>query len=119
MSDSLYSRLGGSEGITKIVSDLIDNHAANPLVSARFAGSDLAKIKKMGTDFVCQGTGGPEVYAGKDMLSVHRHMNISDNEFMTVVDDAMKALSSSGIGDREKAEVLYIFYSVRPEVVGV
>ena len=45
--------------------------------------------------------------------------NISDNEYMAAVDDVMSALSQNGIGDAEKAEVLYIFYSLRPEVVGV
>ena len=40
-------------------------------------------------------------------------------EFMAAVDDLMKALDGSGVGDREKAEALYIFYTLRPEVVGV
>jgi len=31
----------------------------------------------------------------------------------------MKALTDSGVGDREKSDVLYIFYQLRPDVVGV
>ncbi len=53
------------------------------------------------------------------MLDAHRHMNISDAEFMAVVDDVMDALATAGIGEAEKAEVLYIFYSLRPQIVGV
>lgn len=119
MSDSLYSRLGGTEGIARIASDLVDNHIANPLIGARFAGSDVAAMKALATDFFVMGAGGPQNYRGKDMLGAHRHMNISDNEFMAAVDDLMKALSDAGAGDREKAEILYIFYTLRPEVVGV
>ena len=44
-------------------------------------------------------------------------MNISDDEFMAVVDDAMGALDSNGIGQREKEEVLFILYCLRAEVV--
>ncbi len=53
------------------------------------------------------------------MLSTHKNMNISDNEYMAAVDDVMTALESNSIGQREKEEVLFIFYSLRPEVVGV
>ena len=119
MSATLFDRLGGTKGISKIASDLVDNHMANPLISSRFAGSDADSMKKKAADFFSTGSGGPKIYDGKDMLSAHRHMNISDNEYMAAVDDLMAALSNSSVGDAEKAEVLYIFYTLRPEVVGV
>lgn len=119
MTDTLFSRLGGTEGVTRIASNLVDNHLANPLIAARFAGSDVPRMKQMAADFFSLGSGGPQVYTGRDMLSVHKHMNISDNEYMASIDDLMKALTDSGVGDREKADVLYIFYQLRPDVVGV
>lgn len=119
MSETLFSRLGGAPSVTRIASDLVDNHLVNPLIRARFAGSDVARLKRMAADFFSTGSGGPQVYEGKDMLSAHRHMNISDNEYMAAVDDLMAALTASGVGDAEKAEVLYIFYQLRPNVVRV
>lgn len=119
MSQTLYERLGGTEGINRIASNLVDRHIANPRIAARFAGSDAAKVKRNAADFFISGSGGPDVYTGKSMLEAHRHMNISDDEYMAAVDDVMAALVDEGIGDAEKAEVLYIFYSLRPDVVGV
>ena len=119
MSDTLCDRLGGAEGLARIASDLVDNHLANPLIAARFSGVDVESFKRTAADFFSHGSGGPKVYKGKDMLSAHKHMNISDTEFMAAVDDLMKALSNSGVGDREKSEVLYLFYTLRPDVVGV
>ena len=119
MAKSLYERLGGTEGITKIASDVIDNHLKNPKVAARFSGSDIPAVKQKAAEFFITGSGGPSIYVGKEMIDAHRHMNISDAEFMAVVDDAMDALTTSGISDDAKAEVLYIFYSLRPQVVGV
>ena len=119
MSATLFDRLGGTKGISKIASDLVDNHMANPLICSRFAGSDADSMKQKAADFFSMGSGGPQVYDGKDMLSAHKHMNISDNEYMAAVDDLMAALSNSCVGDAEKAKVLYIFYTLRPEVVGV
>ena len=117
MTDSLYERLGGTAGIEKIASHLVDNHLNNPVVAPRFEGSDAATVKKSVAEFFIAGSGGPDVYKGQDMVSAHRHMNISDNEVMAAVDDAMAALTSCGIGDREKGEVLFILYSLRPQVV--
>jgi hemoglobin len=119
MTETLFARLGGTEGVTRIANDLVDLHLANPLIAARFAGSDVSRMKRMAADFFSTGSGGPQVYGGKDMRSAHQHMNISDNEYMAAVDDLMKALTGAGVGDREKAEVLYIFYQLRPDVVGV
>jgi hemoglobin len=117
MPTSLYERLGGAEGIFRIASDTVDLHMKNPLIAPRFQRSDLKTVKTTVADFFITGSGGPPVYKGKDMVSTHRGMNISDNEFMAAVDDVMAALTSSNIGDQEKAEVLYIFYNLRPQVV--
>ena len=117
MSDSLYERLGGTEGITKIAIDVIDNHAANPRIAQRFVDSNLDEMKKVAADFFVTGTGGPNVYKGKDMVSVHKAMNIDSDEFIAVLDDAMAALENNNIGQREKEEVLYIFFSLKEQVI--
>jgi hemoglobin len=119
MSASLFERLGGIEGITRIASDVVDNHLANAAIAARFHVTEVAKFKTIVADFFITGTGGPSRYTGKDMLAAHKGMNISPAEFMTVLDDAMKALEKNGIGQREQEEVLYTLYSMRGEVVSV
>ena len=119
MAQSLYERLGGKDGITRIASDVVENHIANPKVGKRFADSDVPSLKQKAANFFITGSGGPQVYDGKSMLDAHRGMNISDEEFMAVVDDVMDALAKNSIGEAEKAEVLYIFYQLRPEVVRV
>jgi len=119
MDNTLFERLGCEQGIRKISNDVVDLHAQNPTISARFASSDLAILKDTVSKFFISGSGGPQIYDGKDMRTAHQHMNISDNEYMAAVDDVMAALTMSDIGDREKGEILYIFYSLRPEVVRV
>ena len=44
-------------------------------------------------------------------------MNISALEFMAILYDALSALTKSNISHREQEEVLFIFYSMRAEVV--
>jgi len=71
----------------------------------------------MAGDFFISGSGGPEIYSGKDMISAHKHMNISGTEFVAVLDDAMGALDANNVGQREKEEVLFILYSLKDQVV--
>ena len=117
MSGSLYDRLGGSEGITRIAGDLVDIHLSNPAIAARFANSDIDRLKHNAATFFISGTGGPNVYEGKDMLAAHKGMNISAAEFMAVLDDALTALQKNNIGQREQEEVQFTFYSMRGDVV--
>lgn len=117
---TLYERLGCREGITRITADLMKNHLANPLVNARYINSeDLERVERRAVEFFCAGTGGPEKYTGKDMLATHKGMNINEQEFMAVLDDAMDALQKNGIDEATRNEVLAVLWSMRREVVRV
>lgn len=117
MSKSLFERLGGTEGITNIASDVVDNHLVNQTIATRFAKSDISRLKNAAATFFISGTGGPNVYKGPDMLAAHRGMNISAVEFMAVLDDALSALKKNNIDQREQEEVLFVLYSMRSQIV--
>ena len=116
---SLYDRLGGHDGIARLTRTLIANHLANPLVSTRWAASDMAQVEKRSIEFICAGAGGPETYSGKDMLATHKGMNISEQEFVVVIDDAMAALESNDVDPATRSEVLAMLWSLKGEVVRV
>ncbi len=46
MELSLYERLGGSDGITKIASDTVDLHLKNAAIAPRFSQERHSKFKK-------------------------------------------------------------------------
>lgn len=117
---TLYDRLGRHEGITRVTRELIKNHLANPLVRNRYANSDnLERVEQRVVEFFCAGAGGPETYSGQDMLTTHRGMNISEQEFIAVIDDAMAALETCGIEAATRNEVLAILWSLKGEVIRV
>ncbi len=116
---TLYERLGGEEKIRKIAGDIFDNHLNNDAVNVRYADSNRDEVVRIVTEFICMGTGGPQEYTGKDMLSAHRGMNINEQEYMAVVDDIMAALASNGVGEREQQEMLAIAYSLKGEILHV
>lgn len=117
MAASLYERLGGTDGITQIANDVIDNHLANTRIAPRFADSDASNLKNAAATFFITGTGGPEVYTGEDMVAAHAGMNIDAEEFMAVLDDALNAMEKNNVGQREQEEVLYVLYSMRAMIM--
>lgn len=117
---TLYDRLGRRDGITRITRELIKNHLANPLVNSRYGQiKDIDRVERNVIDFFCAGSGGPEAYNGKDMLSTHRGMNVSEQEFVTVIDDAMAALQTCGVEVPVRNEVLAVLWSMKGEVIRV
>ena len=110
-------RLGGAEGVSSIASDLVDLHRANPIIGTRFLEVDVDEIKGLVRDHLGSGTGGPEEYTGRDMTTTHTGMNLSEEEFVAALDDALKALDKNSVGQREKEEVLFILYSVKDEIL--
>lgn len=123
-SQSLYERLGGSEGIRRIVEDIGEAHLANPAIQARYRtiARDPERweaIKQSLCDFVAAGTGGPETYDGPDMLEVHRGMNVSEREYLAAIDDIMAALEKNGVDEASKKDMLAIAYSLKGEIIQV
>jgi hemoglobin len=121
---SLYDRLGGAQGISNIVDDIVENHMNNPAVKNRYIlmaedPDRKERIKKHVRDFLGAGSGGPEEYTGMDMPTTHRGMNISPAEFIEVLDDILKALDKNNIEPNARNEVLAISYSLKDQIVGL
>ena len=120
MSEStLYERLGGEENIRKIATTLFDTHADNKTINARYVNSDRNAVIQLVFEFLCSATGGSQEYTGRDMLTTHKGMNISEEEFMAVLDDLLTALQANGIGQREQEELLLANYNLRRDIVRV
>ena len=119
---SLFNRLGGTEGITSIVDDVVETHMKNPVIAAVFLPykdepERLAVIKKHTVDFFSAGGGGPITYTGRDMPTAHRGMNISPAEYMAVVDDIMLVLDQHNIDEESKKDVLAILWSLKGMII--
>lgn len=120
MTASLYERLGSVNGITQLVDDAMDAHLNNPIVKTRFENiKDFAHVKDMACQFFCAGAGGPETYTGKDMLSAHKGMNISEQEYLAVTDDIVGAMVKHKLSEDTKKDVIAILYSLKDAIIRV
>jgi len=53
------------------------------------------------------------------MLTTHRGMNISEQEYLAVMDDIVGALGRNGVDDEAKKDVVAILYSLKGEIIRV
>ena len=103
---SLYDRLGGKPAITAVVDDFVGRVAADNRINGKFANSNIPRLKMMLVDQICQATGGPCTYTGRDMKSAHAGMGVSGSEFDALVGDLVVTLNKFKVPEREKNELL-------------
>ena len=88
------------------------------VINARFANADAAKLRQNLIDQICEATGGPCKYSGKDMKTAHAGMNITEDEFTALVEDLVKSLDKAGVPQAEKDELLGALGGMKGDIVG-
>ena len=117
----LYKRLGGREGIAVVVADFVTIMVADPRVNARFTTlkpPEVEKFKSNLSDQICDATGGPCSYLGKDMKTAHKGMQITDAEWNATVENLGKALEKNKVGVDEQKELVGALGPMKPDIVG-
>ena len=124
MSDpppTLYKRLGGREGIAIVVADFVTNMAGDSRVNARFKdmkGPEIEKLKSNLSDQICDATGGPCSYLGRDMKTTHKGMKITEAEWNATIENLVKAMDKNKVGATEKSELLGALGPMKADIVG-
>lgn len=114
---SLYVRLGGKKGITKVVDDFVGRVAADTRINAFFAHTNIPHLKMELVDQICQASGGPCNYTGKSMKEAHKGMGISTADFNALVEDLVWALDQNKVGEKEKGELLSVLGPMKSDIV--
>ena len=103
---SLYERLGKKEAITAVVDDFVANLAADTRINSFFAKTDVPKLKRLLVEQICQATGGPCTYTGRDMRTAHKGFDIGRDQFNALVEDLQKSMDERGIPFRAQNKLL-------------
>jgi hemoglobin len=110
--DSLYKRLGGYDAIAAFSDDFIGRLLKDPTFERFFVGfSDDSKkrIRQHLVDFLCQNTGGPCYYTGRDMKTAHAGMHVTKEEWdkaVALIGETLTALKVPAGESQELASML-------------
>jgi hemoglobin len=101
MSDAenaLLDRLGGPEGMAKIVTEMYRRVLADAELSHFFQGVSMERLHRMQYEFIVSAFGGPIAYTGAELTGVHRGRGITSKHFARFCGhfaDAMEAYGST------------------------
>jgi hemoglobin len=119
---SLYDRLGKKKAITAVVDEFVSRVAADTRINRYFADAAadpkrLASFKVKLVDQICEASGGPCKYKGKDMKTAHMGMGISGADFDALVGDLVGALDKFKVGQHEKDQLLGALGPMKSDIV--
>ena len=114
---SLYNTFGGKEGITRIVDDFVGFVAADTRINFQFAKADIPRLKGHLVDMICGATGGPCKYAGRDMVSAHAGMGITNAQFNALAEDMQRAWDKNGIPYRQQNKLMAMLAPMEHQIV--
>ena len=117
---SLYARLGGADGIAAFTDDFLGRATNDPVIVPFFKGlttADLQRIRQHVIELLCSATGGPCVYSGKDMKTVHAQMEIDNDAWNAFTGHLNETVARFKIQDRERNELVAIIASLRKDIV--
>ena len=119
---TLYERLGGKKAIAAVVDEFVGRVAADTRINSFFAAAAadpqrLASFKMKLADQICQASGGPCKYTGKDMKTAHMGMGIMGAQFDALVGDLVGALDKFKVGEKEKSDLLGALGPMKTDIV--
>jgi hemoglobin len=114
---SLYDRLGGYNAISAVVDDFIGNVAADKRINKFFAKANIPRLKARLVEQLCQASGGPCIYTGGDMKSVHAGMGVRNKDFDALVQDLVKSLNKFKVPAAEQKEIASVLLPMRKDIV--
>ncbi|VVB87292.1 Bacterial-like globin [uncultured archaeon] len=121
MQKSLYERLGGYNSIAAVVDDLIGRLVADKQLGRFFMGhctDSKKKMRQLIVDMMCEATGGPCVYTGRDMKTVHTGLNITESDWQVSVKLLTATLDKFKVPQKEREDVFAAVSGLKPDIVG-
>ncbi|HEX3835704.1 MAG TPA: group 1 truncated hemoglobin [Steroidobacteraceae bacterium] len=115
----LYVRLGGEPVMTAVISETIDRVVADPRLNQSFKGSNIARIKRLIVEQICDLAGGGCHYSGDSMHEVHANHHITQREFFGLVAILRQSLRRHHVPLRERNELLALLAPMAPDVIEV
>src|SRR5260370_19385795 len=119
MERTAVERLGGIGARTAVVEEFRDRVAGDDRINLKFARTDVARLRKMLIDQVCEATGGPCRYNGRSMKEAHGGMKVTRGEFNALVEDLVATLKQFKVPSAEQEELLAILGPLKSDIVEV
>jgi hemoglobin len=117
---SLYKRLGGYNAIAAVAEGVMMRMTTDPQLAKYFAGhgeDSRRRLRQLQAELICQSTGGPCFYMGRDMKTVHKGLGINGAEWQIAISYIIGMLDDFKVADAEQKEILAILNGIKGDIV--
>jgi hemoglobin len=119
-SETLYKRLGGYDAIAAVTDDFIGRIASDPSLGRFFVGlsqDSKTRVRQHVVEFLCNATGGPCAYLGRDMKTAHTGLGITGADWDKAASLLTATLDKFKVPAKEKGEVLAAVTGLKSQIV--
>ncbi len=121
MEKSLYERLGGYDAIAAVVDDFAGRMIADKQLGRYLIGhctDSKKKFRQLIVDMLCEATGGPCIYTGRDMKTVHTGLGITESDWQVNVKLLTATLDKFKVPQKEREDVFAAVSGLKSDIVG-
>jgi hemoglobin len=114
---TLYESMGGEPALRTAVQHFADLVQTDDRINFTFAEADMSKFRKLIFEQLCNLSGGPCKYTGRDMRTSHVKLNINNAEFNALAEDLYIALDRAGIPYRLQNKLMALLAPMQHDIV--
>lgn len=107
----------GADSVSRGVSLFLQRMLDDPLLGWTFEGVDQEQLQRHALAFVVAALGGPDLYIGRDLRTVHEQYKLGNRHFDVAVQHLIDSLGEAGISDGVLAELAIRLEPLRKQIV--
>ena len=119
MNDQLFKTFGEKPGLTRLMDDFMIRLLADPRTGSHFKNANQQHLKLQLVEQFCMVTGGPCVYKGGDMKSVHGNLDITKSAFNALVEVLQLSMDAQGIAFGAQNQLLAKLAPMHRDIITV
>lgn len=115
--ETLFAAIGGESVLHSAVDRFADLVVSDARINFTFAEADIPKFKQLLYAQLCEISGGPCHYTGRDMHTAHAKLHISNAQFNALAEDLYIALQKAGVSYRVQNKLMALLAPMQREIV--
>ena len=113
----LYDRLGGTDGVERLLVTFYGLVLADPLLAPFFRDVPMDKLLRMQEELFSASLGGPHTYSGRPLREVHAGRGIGQPHFHRFRQHLLTTLQHAGVDAEDMREVVRRVSALRKDVL--
>ena len=106
MTITIYDKYGGHDFFHNCIYSLYLDMFDHPEISYHFVGVNIETLSKNQTAYLIRAIGGPDMYKGRPLIDVHKHLDITPYQFKEIAKAFRKVFIDKGVTKDDVAVIM-------------